>query len=182
MPEDDALRRVMDALDRHGLPLLQDPKLPSVATLVAGEPVRGSWWGHDAGSAIFHASEALDEHPDVACAKLVSGKVTFVHRRLWPLLVTIGRAREAWQLHDLDPEARALLETVDAEGTVRAAGKPASALQTRLLVAARQVHTESGTHATELQTWARFAESVGMTFPRGRPAAHARSSRTSCAH
>src|SRR6516165_6214899 len=60
---------------------------PSVAEAVAGEPIRGSWWGHAKGSEIFHALGALDDSPDVLCFKLIDGKNTYVHRRLWPALV-----------------------------------------------------------------------------------------------
>lgn len=71
--------------------LVQDAALPSVATLVAGGPVRGSWWGHPSSPAIFAALEVLDDHPDLLFAKLVDGKNTIVHRRLWPALAAIGR-------------------------------------------------------------------------------------------
>lgn len=61
--------------------------LPNVAELVAGEPIRGSWWGHPAGHAIFDALNALAASPDVVRTRLVNGKVTLIHRRLWPALV-----------------------------------------------------------------------------------------------
>lgn len=64
--------------------------VPSVAEAVAGEPIRGSWWGHPRGKAIFDALTAIGDSPDVRCFKLVGGKVTFVHRRLWPALVRLA--------------------------------------------------------------------------------------------
>jgi hypothetical protein len=137
--------------------LLQDPKLPSVVGLIANEPVRGSWWGHPKGGEIFHAAGQLDDHPDVATAKLVSGKVTFVHRRLWPQLIAVGRSRQDWQTQGLTSEARALLARVDKEKRLQASGKHAKSLEARLLVASRQVHTDSGAHATELMAWETFA-------------------------
>jgi hypothetical protein len=33
---------------------------------------------------MFHAATELGEHEDVLVEKLVAGKVTFVHRSLWP--------------------------------------------------------------------------------------------------
>lgn len=150
--------RALAEIRRLGLLLLQDPRLPSLAALIAGEVVKGSWWGHPAGSRIFDAAGELDDHADVATFKLVEGKVCFVHRRLWPALIAVGSAREAWQLEGLDGDARALLERVEREGRVRASGKAAKALEARLLAASAQVHTESGKHATELSSWARFAE------------------------
>jgi hypothetical protein len=73
--------------------------VPSIAEAIAGEPIRGSWWAHAKGRDIFRALRALDDDRDVLCFKLVDGKVTFVHRRLWPALVrlapAIGRTRLA---------------------------------------------------------------------------------------
>ncbi len=69
--------------------LLQSARgpLPNVAELVAGDPIKGSWWGHPRGHEIFNVLAELDESPDVARMRLVNGKVTLVHRRLWPALV-----------------------------------------------------------------------------------------------
>src|SRR3954464_15844236 len=61
--------------------------LPNVAELVAGEPIKGSWWGHASGHAIYAELAALDESPDVVRMRLVHGKGTLVHRRVWPALV-----------------------------------------------------------------------------------------------
>ena len=79
---------VMAALVEHGM-LLQSARgpLPNVAELVAGEPIKGSWWGHPMGHEIFDALGELDDSPDVVRLRLVNGKVTLVHRRLWPALV-----------------------------------------------------------------------------------------------
>lgn len=153
------------AIESHGLLLLQDPLRPSLATLVAGAPVKGSWWSHPAGKAIFATAEALDDTTDVVTAKLVDGKITFVHRRLWPALVAIGRERAKWQMAKLPTPARALLDRVDAEGTVQTTGAAAKALEQRLLVASAQVHTASGKHALALSTWDAFAKRHDLAPP-----------------
>jgi hypothetical protein len=64
--------------------------IPSVAELVAGEQIRGSWWGHPAGHAIYAEINSLDESPDVIRIRLVKGKITLVHRRVWPALVRVA--------------------------------------------------------------------------------------------
>jgi hypothetical protein len=148
----------LDAIRRWGFILLQDPTLPNLASLIAGKSVRGSWWGHPAGSRIFNAGGVLDEHRDVACFKLVDGKVCFVHRRLWRALRAIGRAREKWQTQKLESDAKALLARVDSEHCVLASGKAAKVLEARLLVVGHQVHTESGAHKNELMSWKRFSD------------------------
>ncbi len=79
-------QQIMEELQSSGLLLESDSILPSVAGLVAHEPIRGSWWGHPRGHDIFRATEQLAAQPDVIACKLVSGKVTYVHRSLWPAL------------------------------------------------------------------------------------------------
>ena len=64
--------------------------VPSLADTIAGGPIRGSWWGHPKGHEIFEVAEAISESDDVLVCKLVNGKVTYVHRRLWPALVKLG--------------------------------------------------------------------------------------------
>ena len=71
--------------------------VPSLAEAITGEPIRGSWWGHPHAGEIFAALETIADSRDVRCFRLVDGKLTFVHRRLWPALVRladeIGRER-----------------------------------------------------------------------------------------
>jgi hypothetical protein len=182
-----SLERVIGELDRWGLLLEQDPVLPSVVATVVGHPVKGSWWGHVRGAEIFQVLQALADRDDVLSAKLVSRKVTFVHRRLWPALLAIGRAGERWQQAGLSSQARALLARIRRSGELRtdeaaaAATRPAGIsppaspargrgrrasreisaaareLEIALLVSSTQVHTESGTHARLLSTWERWA-------------------------
>ncbi len=91
MKPEDALAFV----ERHGV-VLQAARgpVPSLAEAIAGGPIRGSWWGHPKGREIFRASATIGESPDVLVCRLVDGKVTYVHRRLWPALVALaGRFR-----------------------------------------------------------------------------------------
>ena len=110
------------------------------------------------GQAIFKTSNYLVDHPRVISTKLVSGKVTFVHQRLWPALIVIGRAREPWQMSGLSAAAKRLLDRTEAGKRVRGSGNPAKQLEQRLLVFSEQVHTESGAHAIELMSWKAFAK------------------------
>lgn len=74
--------------------LLESARGPllNVAEMIAGEPIRirGSWWGHPAGRAIYDALNSLADSPDVVSTRLVGGKVTLIHRRLWPALVRVA--------------------------------------------------------------------------------------------
>lgn len=78
-------------VERHGV-VLQGARgpVPSLAEAVAGSPIRGSWWGHAAGKDIYRAAQAICESPDILVCKLVEGKVTYVHRRLWPALIKLA--------------------------------------------------------------------------------------------
>ena len=65
--------------------------VPSLAQTIAGETIRGSWWAHPKGHVIFLCSRAIRESKDVLVCRLVGSKVTYVHRRLWPALVRLGK-------------------------------------------------------------------------------------------
>src|SRR5262245_4983248 len=78
-------------VEQHGVVLASARgPVPSVAEAVAGQPIVGSWWAHPKGKAIFAALSEIDDADDVRCFKLVGGKVTFVHRRLWPALARLA--------------------------------------------------------------------------------------------
>jgi hypothetical protein len=78
-------------VEHHGV-VLQAARgpVPSLAETIAGGPIRGSWWGHPKGHDIFRAAEVICDSADVLVCKLVAGKVTYVHRRLWPALVKLA--------------------------------------------------------------------------------------------
>ncbi len=61
--------------------------VPSLALEIAGGPIKGSWWGHPKSQEIYKLTRALRNHDDILVCRLIDGKVTFVHRRLWPSLV-----------------------------------------------------------------------------------------------
>ena len=61
--------------------------VPCLAQVIAGEPLRASWWAHPKGNEIFLLSRAIRRSPDVLVCRLVDGKITYVHRRMWPALV-----------------------------------------------------------------------------------------------
>jgi hypothetical protein len=78
-------------VEQHGVVLASaHGPVPCVADAVAGQPIVGSWWAHPQGKAIFAALSELDDADDVRCFKLVDGKVTFVHRRVWPALARLA--------------------------------------------------------------------------------------------
>lgn len=156
-------QRLLGYLEQKGLLSLQD-----LMTFACGEPIVGPWSMHPAAPKVFHLGVGLSRHPDVALAKLLSGRFTFVHRRLWNALFAVGAAREPWQMHGLSESAQALLRKTDREPQP---GRDPSAreLTGRLLVAVSDV----GRHANGIESWPRWAARVGLQ-PGGMTAQQAR--------
>jgi hypothetical protein len=156
---------ILRTLKANGFLLESDPKLPSVCSLITGSPLRGSWWSHPLAQIIFQVNEQLEDHDDVLITKLISRKVTFVHRQLWSELVTIGSARERWQLIGLRPATKSLLKQVESAGVLTTGeivwppkaemklGDAARELERRLLVIGTQFHSAGGAHEKRLETW-----------------------------
>ena len=66
--------------------------VPNLAETVVGTPIRGSWWGHAKGKEIFWLTRAVRNSNQVLVCRLLRGKITYVHRRLWPALVRLAHA------------------------------------------------------------------------------------------
>src|ERR1017187_5290702 len=75
---------VLAKLKEYGLLLQTDVNLPNGCALVAGAPVRGSWWGHPPSHEIFRVNCELGEHPDVLGCQRGSGKRTGSRSRRTP--------------------------------------------------------------------------------------------------
>ena len=86
------VRGALAFVRRHGI-VLESARgpVPSLAQAVTGKPIKGSWWGHAKGHEIFWLTRAVREAPNVLVCRLVGGKITYVHRRLWPALVKLAR-------------------------------------------------------------------------------------------
>ncbi|MGO8968878.1 MAG: hypothetical protein ACLQDQ_04840 [Myxococcaceae bacterium] len=148
----------------------------------AGEAVQGSWWGHPASHSIFRALEGLREDPDVFLCKLLDGKQTYVHRRLWPALLRVQAEAALWPA--LSPAAHQLLQQVEREEAVQATGRLRLELETALRVVARSRHTPSGAHAVVLTAFqSHFSEldreaAARLTLEEAQAALAARPART----
>ncbi len=77
---------------------------PNLAEAVAGEPIRGSWWGHKKGHTIFWATRAVRNSSDVLVCRLLDGKVTYIHRRLWPAIVRLADSLDRAKLAAIHEE------------------------------------------------------------------------------
>jgi hypothetical protein len=156
------------SLKEHGLLLQTDASLPSVCALVTGSPVCGSWWAHPRGQDIFRVNNDLEDHPDVLMTKLISGKITYLDRALWPAVIAVGRAREPWQIDGLSREAGELLAELEHKPVhpVRHLSKAAAELEGKLLAYSEQFHTEDGAHARRLESWNHWSKRTGFAEKR----------------
>ena len=92
-------------IERHGV-VLASAKGPvrNLAATLVGEPIKGSWWAHPKGHQIFSTFEAIADSPDILPCRLVDGKATYVHRRLWPALIRAADLFPAKNLARVDQE------------------------------------------------------------------------------
>jgi hypothetical protein len=111
--------KLLARLSEHGLLLQQDKRLASVIGVIVGGPLAGSWWSHPRGRHIFRCLEQLLGHPDVLLTRLIGGKVTYLHRKLWPAFLSVATATEPWQRRRLSREGRQLLRRVETGPAVR---------------------------------------------------------------
>ena len=81
-------RAALAFIRRRGVVLVSAAgPVPKLVDFIAGEPVRGSWWGHPKGRLIFRVLGEATDSPDLLSCRLVGGKLTLVHSRLWPALI-----------------------------------------------------------------------------------------------
>jgi len=157
-----ATKRVLAQLQRRELLLQAGSEFASVANIVVGEEVRGSWWAHPQSNLIYWVCQDLEQHPRVAEARLLGGKVTHVWDTLWPHIAAVAIARAPWQLAGLSAASRELLVRVDASpvdtdtvawSSNEKLGDVCRLLERRLLVKSDEIHTASGRHAKSLTSW-----------------------------
>lgn len=137
--------------------------VPELVELIAGEPIKGSWWSHEKGKVMFRVASELEDETDVITAKLIDGKVTFVHEMLWPPLLRVV-TDTSWRRersNKLDDAARGLLLKVERAGSLRADDRSLQNarkwLEAMVLVRSKQEHSPSGKHVTILESWKAWA-------------------------
>ncbi|HTB88052.1 MAG TPA: hypothetical protein VK743_08875 [Steroidobacteraceae bacterium] len=90
---------------RHGIVLVSAKgPAPRLTEAIAGEPINGSWWGHSKGRQIFAVLQKLEDSPDILVCRFIAGRVTFVHKRLWPAIVKLAHRFHSDQLAQIRQE------------------------------------------------------------------------------
>ena len=76
---------------QHGVVLASAKgTVPRLTEVIVDEPIQGSWWAHPKSHHIFAILQAVTDSEDILVCRLVDGKLTLVHRRLWPALVRVA--------------------------------------------------------------------------------------------
>ena len=90
--------------------------VPSLAEEVAQGPIKGSWWSHPKSGEIYARTRGIRNDEDVLVCRVVGGKITFVHRRLWPALVRLAdripHAHLAKLVEEHTPTGRHIVRTI----------------------------------------------------------------------
>lgn len=85
------ITEAMAFVREHGVVLASAKgAVPRLTEVIVDEPINGSWWSHPKSHQIFTILQAVTESDDILVCRLVDGKVTLVHRRLWPALVRVA--------------------------------------------------------------------------------------------
>jgi hypothetical protein len=130
--------RVFASLKREGVMLEScHGPVPNLVECIAGEPVKGHWWSHPQSHRIFALTRSVRASPDVLTCRVINGKVTFVHRRIWPALVRLAnlfpkdRLAAIQEVHTRTGTHRVITRPFPAwvPNDVKAAGRALSAEQ-----------------------------------------------------
>ena len=143
-------------IEAHGVVLVaaRGP-VPRLVEAIAGEPIKGSWWAHPASHRIFGVLQALEETGELLLCRLIEGKVTVVHSRLWPALVRLAPRFTPQQLAQIKQEHTAAGKHVNrivdfprwVPASVRAASRNLTDAEAERLLAALLVRERPRTAA-----------------------------------
>lgn len=84
----------------HGIVLEASRRdaIASLADAITGETLTGNWWSHPHNRSIFAATRAVRDCSDILVCRLVDGKISFVHARLWSALARLANRFPAQRL------------------------------------------------------------------------------------
>jgi hypothetical protein len=84
-------QEALEYIRKHGVVLASARgPVPRLTEAIVDGPIKGSWWSHPQSRDIFSILQFIVDSDDVLVCRLVNGKVTFLHKRLWPALVRVA--------------------------------------------------------------------------------------------
>lgn len=103
---------VLNFVAEHGVVLLTARgRLPSLVEVIAGERIAGSLAASPHRRRVEYLLQALEDSGQVITCRLLGGKVTVVHRRLWAALVRLEER--------LGDRVQVLAQEREADGRLR---------------------------------------------------------------
>jgi GNAT superfamily N-acetyltransferase len=88
---DSAVGAALKFIEEHGVVLVSARgRAPRLVEAIAGEPIAGNWWSHPRARWIYAVLSRACAAESVLVCRLVDGKLTLVHRTLWPALVCVA--------------------------------------------------------------------------------------------
>ena len=85
-------QEALEFVRRHGVVLASAKgSAPRLTEAIVGEDIKGSWWAHPKSRHIYSILAAVTDSDQVLVCRLIDGKITLVHRRLWPSLVRLAK-------------------------------------------------------------------------------------------
>jgi hypothetical protein len=88
----DTAEEALAFVRQHGVVLASAKgTAPRLTEAIVGEPIKGSWWAHPKSRHIFAILGAVTDSDQVLVCRLIDGKITLVHRRLWPSLIRLAK-------------------------------------------------------------------------------------------
>jgi hypothetical protein len=110
------LAAALKFVDAHGIVLISAKgPVPRLTEYIVGGTIKGSWWAHPQGRAIFTLINAVEDSGDVLICRMIDGKLTMVHRRLWPSLVRAAKHFAPEQIAQIVQEHTAAGKHVNRE-------------------------------------------------------------------
>jgi len=95
-------REALEFIKEHGAVLESAAgSRPSFVEAVAEESISGNWWSHPRSHEIFALTRKMRESDEVLVCRLIDGKITYLHRRLWPALVRAAEHFSARRLAEV---------------------------------------------------------------------------------
>lgn len=102
-------REAVSFVRKHGVVLEATAgPVPSLAQAIVGAPIHGNWWAHPRSHEIFEITRVVRESPEILVCRLVDGKITYIHRRLWPALTRAAKRfprKRLAQVHEIHTDS-----------------------------------------------------------------------------
>jgi hypothetical protein len=83
--------QALDFVREHGVVLASAKgPAPRLTEAIVGTAIKGSWWAHPQSHRIYAILSEVAESEQILVCRLINGRITLVHRHLWPSLIRLA--------------------------------------------------------------------------------------------